>query len=213
MELFEAMTTAGSTRGFLPDPVPDEILQRVFDHARFAPSGGNRQGWRVVVVRDPATRRAIRDLYQPSWQEYAARAFPVPPGAPVPPKLQRSNNFAARLDEVPVHLLVCVNLNAVLVTDAQTGRQSITGGASIYPFVQNLLLACHAEGLGAVLTTLLCPCEAEVRRLIAMPDEYALAAFVPVGYPAPGAKMTKLTRRPVAEFAFNEKFGGAPFGL
>lgn len=211
MELYEAMTTAGATRRFLTDPVSDETLLRVLDAARYAPSGGNRQGWRVIVIRDVQTRRALRDLYQEPWGEYVARWYPLPLGAEIPLKLQRSNEFAAHLDDAPVHLLVCVQRSALNVTDPNA-NPSITGGASVYPFVQNLLLACHAEGLGTVLTTLLGTREAQVRQLLALPDDYAFAAHVPIGYPAPGAKVTKLKRLPVTAFAVCEKFGGAPFG-
>lgn len=211
MELYEAMTTAGATRRFLTDPVSDERLLRVLDAARYAPSGGNRQGWRVIVIRDAQTRRALRDLYQEPWGEYVARWYPLPPGAEIPPKLQRSNEFAAHLDDAPVHLLIWVQRAALNVTDANA-NPSITGGGSIYPFVQNLLLACHAEGLGAVLTTLLGTREAQLRQLLEVPEDYAFAAHVPIGYPAPGAKVTKLKRKSVAEFAVCEKFGGAPFG-
>src|SRR3977135_2653761 len=70
MELYEVMRTTPSVRAFTDEPVRDEVLHRVLDHARFAPSGGNRQGWRVVVVRDAERRRAIRDLYLPHWREY-----------------------------------------------------------------------------------------------------------------------------------------------
>ena len=110
------------------------------------------------------------------------------------------------LHEVPVHLVVGVRLDDLAVTDAELPRQSIVGGASVYPFVQNLLLGLRAEGLGAAMTTLLVPAEAEVKRLLGIPDEIALAAHIGVGYRAePWPK--RLARRPVEEFAFAERFG------
>ena len=119
---------------------------------------------------------------------------------------RRANEYAEGLDRVPVHLVVGVRLGDVLATDASLPRQSIVGGASIYPFVQNLLLALRAEGLGAALTTLLIPAEAEVMRLLEIPEDIALAAHIGVGYRA-DRWPERLARRPLEEFAFLERFG------
>ena len=99
-----------------------------------------------------------------------------------------------------------VRLEDLAVTDAALPRQSIVGGASVYPFVQNLLLALRAEGLGAAMTTLLVPAEADVKRLLAIPEEIALAAHIGVGYRA-DRWPSRLARRPVEEFAFAERYG------
>ena len=97
---------------------------------------------------------------------------------------------------MPLHLVVGVRLDDLAVTDAELPRQSIVGGASIYPFVQNLLLALRAEGLGAAMTTLLVPAEEDVRELLGIPDEIALAAHIGVGHRAdPWPR--RLARRPV----------------
>src|ERR1700738_5372029 len=126
------MRTAGTTRRFLPDPVSDTVLHRVLDNARCAPNGGNRQGWHVVVVTDPATRRALHDLYQPPWQAYLAERYGLAPGTrpgpDTPSPLRRTMEFAENLHEVPVHLLVTVDLGALAVTDRSLPRQSIVGG-------------------------------------------------------------------------------------
>lgn len=206
------MRCAPTTRRFEPDPVPEDVLERVLENARFAPSGGNRQGWRVVVVRDPRTRLALRDLYLPGWRSYmestGGAAVLADPGSfdrAVVRRVQAADEYAERLHEVPVHLVVGVRLDDLAVTDARLPRQSIVGGASIYPFVQNLLLALRAEGLGAAMTTLLVPAEAEVKRLLEIPDGVAVAAHVGVGHradPWPAA----LSRRPVSEFAFSERW-------
>ena len=213
MELFEAMRCAPTTRRFTADPVPLHALERVLDSARFAPSGGNRQGWHVVVVRDPELRVALRDLYLPGWRAYleqtgAARML-AEPGSFDPVRvrmLRRADEYASGLDRVPVHLVVGVRLADLAVTDAGLPRQSIVGGASVYPFVQNLLLGARAEGLGAALTTLLVPAEAEVRHLLGIPEEIALAAHIGVGYRADPWPQ-RLARRPVEEFAFSERWG------
>jgi nitroreductase len=217
MELLDAMRAAPTTRRFKPDDVPERALARALEAARFAPSGGNRQGWRVVVVRDAHARRALRELYLPHWRAYmdatgGAQLLRDPDIAPDSVRaVRRADEYAQQLDQVPVHLVVGVRLDDLAVTDAKLPRQSIVGGASVYPFVQNLLLALRGEGLGTAMTTLLIPAEAEVKELLAIPEEIALAAHIGVGYRA-DAWPRKLARRPVEEFAFAERFG-EPFGL
>jgi len=210
------MRTAGTTRRFLPDPVSDEALHRVLENARFAPNGGNRQGWHVIVVKDAAVRRKLHDLYQPHWKAYLGERYGIvegePPPAGLPLNVRRSMEFADHLAEVPVHLLVSVDLRALAVTDRNLPRQSIVGGGSVYPFVQNLLLGLRQEGLGAALTTLLIPAEAEVKELLAIPPDHALAALVAVGHPA-GPLPTRLKRKPVEEFTTRDRFDGEAFSV
>jgi nitroreductase len=215
VELYDAMRGAPATRRFRADPVEHATLERVLDAARFAPSGGNRQGWRVIAVTEPRSRRALRDLYQPHWRAYfehtGAAAILADPGAHDPARvrmLRASDEFADRLHDVPLHLVVCVRIADMAITDAELDRPSIVGGASIYPFVQNILLGLRAEGLGAALTTLLAPAEPDVKALLAIPDDVVLAAYVLVGYrdePWPA----RLSRKPVEEFAFSERYGEA----
>ncbi len=213
MDLYEAMRCAPTTRRFKPDPVPAEILTKALDAARFAPSGGNRQGWRVVVVQDAQLRAKLRDLYQPGWREYMQQtggaqvlADPDSFDVKIVRNVQRADEYATGLDRVPVHLVVGVRLEDLAVTDAKLPRQSIVGGASVYPFVQNLLLALRAEELGAALTTLLVPAEDEVKRLLAIPDGIALAAHIGVGYRA-DPWPSRLARKPVEDFAFADRYG------
>jgi len=214
MDLYEAMRGAPTSRRFRPEPVPRETLLRALDAARFAPSGGNRQGWRVIVVEDAGTRRALRDLYLPHWRAYIGQAGEAraPADRDASPDqrrlrmMRRANEYAEHLDEVPLHLVVGVRLADLAVTDAALPRQSIVGGASVYPFVQNLLLALRAEGLGAAMTTLLVPAEAEVKQLLGIPDDVALAAHIGVGRRA-DPWPARLARNPVAEFAFSETYG------
>ncbi len=213
MDLQEAMRSAPTSRRFTDEPVEREAIIRALDAARFAPSGGNRQGWRVVVVTEAGTRRALRDLYLPHWRAYmeltgGAKMLADPAGSD--PKRARmvrlANDYAEHLDEVPVHLVLGVQIADLAVTDAELPRTSIVGGASIYPFAQNLLLALRDEGLGASMTTLLVPAEPQVRELLGIPAEVALAAHIGVGHRAdPWPR--QLSRRPVEEFAFAERFG------
>lgn len=206
MELYEVMRTTRTARSFDPRPVPSDVLHRVLDHARFAPSGGNRQGWRVVVVQDQQRRTALKDLYLVPWRAYSDTARALAGTAESHAVYDRADRFAERLDQAPVHLLVFVRLDALAITDAELSRQSIVGGGSIYPFVQNLLLACREEGLGASLTTVMCQEEPRVLEMLGAPEGLALAAFVAVGYPPQGLAAKPLKRRPVQEFAFAESF-------
>jgi len=204
MELSDVMRGAASIRRFRPDPVPGDVLYRVLDSARFAPSGGNRQGWRVVVVRDPETRRRLRDLYLRSWVEYHQPVFRRMGRGPGP-----SDAYAEHLDEVPVHIIVLVERAALVTTIAPLDASRVVAGASIYPFAHNIALALRAEGLGTTLSTVLVPVEAEVAELLAIPDEFALAAHLGVGWPAE-PHPTRLRRRPVEDFATLDRCDGDP---
>src|SRR5579875_1365614 len=155
MELVEVMRTAGSVRRHRPDPVPDEIIYRMLDDARFAPSGGNRQGWRVIVIRDPVVRASVAGLYRRSWYEFHAPLFTLPGEQPQP------DYYADHIHLVPVHLVVLVSVAAITTTNEALDTSRIVGGAGIYPFVQNLLLAIRNAGLGSTLTTVLVPVEEE----------------------------------------------------
>lgn len=210
MNLREAIETTGTCRFYLPDPVPEDVLRRVLDATRWAPTGGNRQGVRFVVVRDASMRRALADLYLPLWEQYASRAT-VKPGAPLPKLLANADHMARHLHEVPVLVVVCAQTADLMATDRHLGRVSVVAGASIYPSVQNLLLAARAEGLGTALTTLLCAVEPKVKELLAIPDDVATAALIPMGYPARGFP-AKLARRPLEESVFADRYGAPLFG-
>ncbi|MBV9816878.1 MAG: nitroreductase family protein [Solirubrobacterales bacterium] len=213
--IYELMRGTPSTRSFTDRPVPREVLERVLDNARFAPSGGNRQGWRVIVVTDRDKRRRMRELYQEPWERYMRStggrdALAAPEASGLPPgrlaMLRGADEYARSFDEVPVHLVVCSLVEDLAITDAELDRPSIVGGASIYPFVHNVLLGLRHEGLGASFTTLLVPAEPALRELLAIPDEAAVAGHISVGY-REDRWPRKLSRRPVSEFVFSERFG------
>ena len=226
MDLVETHRTTGAVREFRPEPVPDDVLYGVLDTARFAPSGGNRQGWRVVVVHDPATRRAIRDLYLANWYDYLAmRQHGLVPWAPVTDRDAEARavedadaiaaearasggGFAEHLDEVPVLLVLVADLRALAAVDRDMDRYTFAGGASVYPFAWNLLLAARAAGLGGVMTTMPIRREAEMRALLHAPEHTAIAAVIALGYPIRQVK--RLTREPVESFAFVDRFDGEP---
>lgn len=224
MELYEVMRTTPATRSFTEVPVPDAVVHRILDHARFAPSGGNRQGWHVVLLRDPAIRRRIRELYGLGWREYAAHVdaglVPFAPrehGRWSSPAIDldaarqqpRPNDFADTLDTVPVLLLLIAHLSSLACVDNGLDRQSIVGGGSIYPFGHNILLAARNEGLGGVLTSALVRQEPAVRELIGIPDEHAIAGLIALGHPV--REIHKLRRRPVEQFTTVDRFDGPAF--
>jgi nitroreductase len=211
-DLYEAMSTTRAVRRLRADPIPDEVLRRVLTAATYAPTGGNRQAWRVVVVRDPALKQALAVRYARLWSAYAAAGRKASTGLPEASRARTSRSLdagdylAAHMHELPALLVVCFDPRGLMITDQNLGRPSIVGGASVYPAVQNLLLACRAEGLGCVLTTLLCAAEAEIRPLLAIPEPWATAAFVPIGYPV-GRGHGPLSRRPVEQMVFADRFG------
>lgn len=213
MDFYEVLQTAGTGRYYKEDPIPDDVLTRVLNAARWAPQGGNRQPNRYIVVRDPQKKQALRDLYFPFWRAYLAEAGVgaiTIRGNEVPKLLKDADVFADNLHKVPVIVVVCAFMEAIHPTDLELDRDPIVYGASVYPAVQNMLLAARAEGLGGTLTTLLCHEEPKVKELLKIPDGYATAAHVALGYlstPFP----TKLTRLPLTEVVFAEEFGNAMY--
>ena len=228
MELIETLRTTGAVREFTAEPVPDDVLARVLDTARFAPSGGNRQGWQVVVVQDPDTRRTLRDLYLGGWYEYLAIMMAgLTPWAPVTdreaearamegaPRMAaqaagQRGGMAEHLDEVPMLLALFADLRGLAAVDRDHDRYTFAGGASIYPFAWNLLLAAREEGLGGVITTMPIRREAEVKELLGAPGHLALAAVIALGHPVHQPR--RLRRVAVADFAHVDRLDGRPFG-
>jgi len=222
MDLIQTLRSTGAVREFTGRPVPDEAVARILDNARFAPSGANAQAWHVVLVKSPDLRGRLRDLYLPGWRDYlamsAAGLRPWAPtndpaaeaaalaAAPAAVSAAAGQGFAGALDRVPVLLVVFADLAALAAVDRDTPRYTFAGGASVYPFVWNILLAARAEGLGGVLTTMLIREEDTVRRLLGAPDEWAVAAVVALGYPVRAAQ--RLRRRPVSAFATVDRIDG-----
>ena len=221
MDFNEVVTSDATSREFLDEQISDDTLYQILNIARFAPSGGNRQGWHVIVFKDKDIRTKIKDLYVSAWSEYMGyvslgevpflresagdeglieamqRHYPLP--------------FADNLDEHPVLLGVFVDLNQLAVTDGNIGRQSIVGGASIYPFCHNILLAARSLGLGGVITTVLARRESEVRDIVNLPNHYAMAALMALGVPK--KQPQRLKRRPVEDFASIDTFDGNSFTI
>jgi nitroreductase len=225
MELTDALRTTGSVRAFTEEPVSDETLYAILDDARFAPSGGNRQAWHVIVVKDAARRRAMRDLYLDGWHDYVAHVLTgLVPFSPLASDEDRAaaaaqreaaiatsrpDGFPETLDRVPVMLVVCADLNALAAVDRDLDHYQMVGGASIYPFVWNVLLAARARGLGGVMTTIATRNESGVRAALDIPNDQIVATVVALGHPVERA--TKLRRRAVEQFTTTDTFDGAAF--
>ncbi len=193
IDLFEAIDTQRGIRHFRPDPVPDELITRLLQAAIKAPSGGVRQGWGFIVIRDQETRRKIGDLYRtgarfdirPDMTDQERRVY----GA--------AQHLEDHMDDVPVLILACIH--------ADPGTSG--WGSSIYPAVQNILLAARGLGLGGVLTTRQTRFEEELKRLLGIPEDVATAALLPIGFPAEGSRYGPTRRRPLEEVAFIDRWG------
>jgi nitroreductase len=224
MELSQALRGTGAVRDFTDEPVPDDVVYGLLDTARFAPNGGNRQAWHVIVVRDPETRRTLRDLYLPAWYEYLPQMEAgLTPFAVVTDRdaeataRARAGEFAARgaatpgfaerLDDVPLLMVLTADLRNLATLDRDLDRYTMVGGASIYPFAWSLLLAAHDVGLGGVFTSVAIPQEAELRTLFHLPEPVIVAGVLAFGYPA-GTRATKLRRNPVESFATFDRYDG-----
>jgi nitroreductase len=223
--LRDGIRTTGAVRAFTSEPVSDAQLHSVLDTARFAPSGTNLQGWRVIVARDAAVRRELLAMANLGLREYMGfnkigrRPFGADetgqwPGMPAGQTLDAFREVPASfplLDELPdgtAILIVLVDLRAVANMDIDSPRQKVIAGGSIYPFVWNLLLAARAEGLGGVMTTFLLREQEAARKLLGVPDAFGIASMVFIGHPT--HQNTKLKRNPVESFAWYDTFEGMP---
>ena len=214
------MRTTFSARSFTDDPVSDETVGRILDRARFAPSGGNRQGWRVLVIREDATKALFVEHLEPTMRIYTAMGMAgetpycsvIDTSIDVEAAAASDTDVSRITDSVTgaaVLLLVLVDLEVVVAFDKDQDRVAIAPGASIFPFVWNILLAARLEGLAGVINTGLHPSEPVIKAALGIPENVALAALVPLGVPTKW--LTKLSRNPVESFTKRERWDGAPF--
>ncbi|MYR06528.1 nitroreductase [Gordonia sp. SID5947] len=218
MELHEVMRTTFAAREFTDDPLPDDVLWRILDNARFAPSGGNRQGSHIVVVRDAETKRGISQLGEPTVRRYIAqnKAGEKPWNPLHPTKVPQDvidatevpDSFVVPIRTAPVVLVVSVDLALVAAIDQDLDRVGVVSGASVYPLVWNILLGAREQGFGGTITTMAVLQEARIRDLLGLPGSHALAAVVPLGKPV--RQLTKLRRQPLDEFVTLDRFDGPP---
>jgi len=215
------MRTTFAAREFTGEPLPDSTLYRILDNARFAPSGGNRQAARIIVVRDRLTHDRLAELSVPGAQRYVAQlGIGEAPWNPVRPSgvpasdveiTEVPDTLIAPLRRASVVLVVCLDLRYVAATDQDLGRVGVVSGASVYPLVWNILLAARSEGYGGNLSTMAVPQEPQVQKLLGIPDFCAVAAVLALGRPM--RQITRLHRKTVAEIATRERFDGPSFTL
>ena len=212
MDLYDTMSTLRAVRRLRTDPIPDEVLERVLQAACWSPTGGNQQPWRVIVVRDAEKKQALADIYTPEWNTYLEGFMKRIEGLPEDQldkwqRIGRAGDYLSEhLHEAPAILLFCANPKLMAITDAKLDRISMVGGGSVYPAVQNAMLACVAEGLGCTITTLHCLREPEIKELFDIPDPWGTVAMVPIGYPV-GKGHGPITRQGPDVMAYADSFG------
>ncbi|MFP6808875.1 MAG: nitroreductase family protein [Pseudomonadales bacterium] len=212
VDLYEAMSSLRAVRRLKPDPIDDDVLERVLQAAAWAPTGGNVQPFRILVVKDSDKLLKIQHWYYEEWHKYTAvmrkglDKMPEAAGEAAAKMLKAGDYLANHLGEAPAMLIFCFNADHMAITDADLDRPSVVGGGSVYTAVQNTMLACRAEGLGCVLTTLLCYKEKEVKTLLDIPEEWGTCAHIPIGYPVLKGH-GPITRRPVSKIAYLDSWG------
>ena len=211
-DMYEMMSTLRAVRRLRTDPIPADVLDRVLQAACWAPTGGNMQPWRVIVVRSPERKAALADLYGPEWTKYTAFSRKHAENATPEEAAKRNRMLSAgdylaeHLAEAPAILMFIGDPRMMAITDKNLDRISMVGGGSVYTAVQNAMLACRAEGLGCTLTTLHCLREPEVKEALGIPAEWATLAMIPIGYPI-GKGHGPITRQSPARLAYDDAFG------
>jgi nitroreductase len=203
MDFFDVVTTQRAMRRLKPDPIPDAALRQILDAAICAPSGGNRQGWSFLVVRDAGRRARLGELYREAWGElmkvpYYAAASKEPPDSPAGKMLASARHLSEHLGEAPALILACIAIDA-------GAQPTLITGSSIYPAVQNIMLAARALGIGSCLTTIHRYRDAQLKELLGIPPHVETAALIPLGYPR--GRFGRAPRRPLGEVAFVDRWG------
>ena len=199
--LFEIIATTRSMRRLKPDPVPAELIRKILDAGVSAPSGGNMQRWRFLVVKDPKVKQTVGAYYKRAWDEIVAPRYRGGEPAPgtAPERFQRmldaAQYLADHIHEAPVWIVPCMG----------GGTPTRTSGSSIYPAVQNMLLAARALGLGATLTTLYLSFEKEVETALGLPADVHSYALLPIGYPM--GRFGPVRRIPLADVVYEDRWG------
>jgi nitroreductase len=202
-DLFEIIRTTRSMRRLKADPVPPELIRKILEAGVCAPSGGNMQRWRFLVIQDAAIKQTVGAYYKRAWDEIVAPRYRS--GAPAPgisqERFQRllvsAEYLAAHIHEAPVWIVPCL----------QSETPTRTAGSSIYPAVQNMLLAARALGLGTTLTTLYLQFEKEVETALGLPPDWHSYALLPIGYPL--GRFGPVRRIPLEEVVYADRWGEA----
>ncbi len=200
-DLFQIIRTALSMRRLKPDPVPNELIRKILEAGVCAPSGGNMQRWRFLVVRDPQIKLTVGAYYKRAWDEQVAPRYRA--GEPAPGMsrerflrlLDAAEYLAAHIHEAPVWIVPCL----------EGGTPTRTSGSSIYPAVQNMLLAARALGLGATLTTLYLSFEKEAEAALGLPAGAHSYALLPIGYPM--GRFGPVRRVALSDVVYEDRWG------
>ncbi|MEX0781809.1 MAG: nitroreductase family protein [Dehalococcoidia bacterium] len=202
-DVFEVIGTQRAMRRLKPDPVPEELIKKLIWAATRAPSGGNTQPWRFLVVTDKEKRKALGALYLDGWNRYVKAGYTDRPALPPEQEAAQARTLASaqyladHLHDVPVHIIPCT-----WKLEVNTG---IASGSSIYPAIQNLMLAARALGLGTALTTIHRWNEEKVKELLGVPESAETAALIPVGWPK--GKFGAGPRLPVEAVTYWDSWG------
>jgi nitroreductase len=200
-DLFEIIRTTRSMRRLKPDPVPNELIRKILEAGVCAPSGGNMQRWRFLVIKDPAIKQTVGGFYKRAFDERIAQQYRA--GEPAPGMIRErflrlldaAAYLAAHIHEAPVWIVAC--------WEGDTPAR--TSGSSIYPAVQNMLLAARALGLGATLTTVYLQFEKEAEAALGLPPNVHSYALLPIGYPM--GRFGQVRRVPLAEVVYEDRWG------
>ena len=206
-DLFEIMRTTRSMRRLKPDPVPPALIRQILEAGTLAANGGNMQNWRFLVIRDPAIKAAAGAYYRRAWHEIVGPRYRS--GGPAPGTTQEAFNrmlaaaehLADHLHEAPVWIVPC----AAAAGGAAGAMATRTSGSSIYPAVQNMLLAARALGLGATLTTLYLNFEQEAEAAMGLPEGVRSYAILPIGYPI--GKFGPVRRTALTDVVYDDHWG------
>jgi nitroreductase len=200
-DLFAIMATTRSMRRLKPDPVPTALIRKILEAGVFAPSGGNMQRWRFLVIRDAKVKQTIGAYYKRAWDEAVYPRYrsgePAPGTSPerFHRMLDAAQYLADHIHEAPVWIVPCMGGPA----------PTRTSGSSIYPAVQNMLLAARALGLGATLTTLYLNFEKEIDAVLGLPSDVHTYALLPIGYPM--GRFGPVRRVPLGDVVYQDKWG------
>jgi nitroreductase len=201
-DIFEIIQTTRSMRRLKADPVPDELIARILEAGLSAANGGNVQNWRFMVVKDPQIKQGIQPYYKKAFDETVGPRYRgQPPAGVTRERYARQGSAVEYLTdhfaEAPVWIVACLE-------EASPTRAS---GASIYPAVQNMLLAIRALGLGSTLTTRHLAYEAETERILGLPANVHSYAILPIGYPI--GTFGLVSRRSMTDVVFGDRYGVA----
>ena len=200
-DLFEIIRTTRSMRRLKTRPVPNGLIRKILEGGVCAPSGGNMQRWRFLVIRDPRVKETVGALYKRAWDEQVGPRYRA--GEPAPGMsrdrflrlLDAAEYLAAHIHEAPVWIVPCL----------EGGTPTRTSGSSIYPSVQNMLLAARALGLGATLTTLYLQFEEEAEAALGLPPDVHSYALLPIGYPM--GRFGPVRRVPLVDVVYEDRWG------